>query len=61
MTNLSGEMSDKLDAAELGIEITKDDARTRIYGMPYGEWKEKFQAPATPEPVAALEARRAKK
>lgn len=30
-------------AAERGVELTKDDARETIYGMPYTEWKEKFQ------------------
>ncbi len=48
-------------AAENGIEMTTDEARARIYGMPYGEWKEKFQKPATPEQMAAFEARRPKK
>ncbi len=28
---------------ELGEEITKDEARELIYGMPHKEWKEKFQ------------------
>ena len=50
------------EAAEArGIEMTKDEGRERIYGMPYGEWKEKHQRPATPEQMAAFEARRAKK
>ena len=48
-------------AAEEGIEMTTDDARARIYGMPYGDWKEKFQTPATPEQMAAYEERRGKK
>lgn len=30
-------------AAELGAEITDDAAREAIYGMPYSEWKAKFQ------------------
>ena len=30
-------------AVDRGIELTDDDARTRIYGMPYAEWKAKFQ------------------
>ena len=47
------------EAAEAnGIEMTKDDARARVYGMPYGEWKEKHQTPATPEQTAAFEAKR---
>jgi len=44
-------------AADLGVEITKDDARTRIYGMAYAEWKEKYQRPATDEQMAAFETR----
>ena len=30
-------------AADIGIEIDKMDARERVYGMPYSEWKEKHQ------------------
>jgi hypothetical protein len=30
-------------AAERGIEISDDDARATIYGMPYAEWKERHQ------------------
>ena len=43
-----------------GVEISKDDARARIYGMPYAEWKEKHQKPATPEQMAAFNARQSK-
>lgn len=50
------------EAAEAnGVDMTKDDARERIYGMPYAEWKEKYQKPATPEQMAAFEARRGRK
>jgi len=28
---------------ELGEEISKDNARELIYGMPHKEWKEKYQ------------------
>ena len=31
-------------AAEGGHEISKDDARELVYGMPYDEWKTKHQA-----------------
>ena len=48
-------------AAAQCIEMSKDEARERIYGMPYGDWKDKHQSPATPEQMAAFEARRAKK
>jgi hypothetical protein len=30
-------------AAERGVELTDPDARHIIYGMPYGEWKAKYQ------------------
>lgn len=29
------------------IELDYEDARTRIYGMPYTEWKEKYQVDAS--------------
>ncbi len=30
------------------IELDYEDARTRIYGMHYAEWKEKYQTDANP-------------
>ena len=30
-------------AEESGIEMNYDDAREIIYGMPYPEWKDKYQ------------------
>ena len=36
-------------AEEKNITITKDEARELIYGMPYNEWKSKFQTEATKE------------
>ena len=47
----------KAAADERGIEVSDDQAREAIYGMPYSEWKEKHQLPATPEQLAAFEAR----
>ena len=35
-------------AAERGIELDKAGAREIIYGMPYDEWKAKYQTEATP-------------
>ena len=41
------------DAAhEKGIELSKDEAREIVYGMPYSEWKDKYQQKATPEQQA---------
>ena len=48
-------------ADEQGIEMSKDEARERIYGMPYYDWKAKHQTPATPEQMAAFEKRAAAK
>ena len=42
-------------AEEEGVEIDYDGARERVYGMPYEEWKEKYQTEATPEQLAAFE------
>ena len=43
-------------AEEEGMAVDYDAARERVYGMPYGEWKEKYQTPATPEQQAAFDA-----
>ena len=31
------------EAQKKGIEISEPEARKRVYGMPYPEWKEKYQ------------------
>jgi hypothetical protein len=36
-------------AEEQGIELSYDDAREIVYGMPYDEWKAKYQTEATAE------------
>ncbi len=46
-------------AEERGLELTYDDARESVYGMPYGEWKAKHQREASPEQQAAFAAREA--
>lgn len=46
----------KAAAEEEGETVELEDARTRVYGMTYAEWKENHQAEATPEQLAALEA-----
>lgn len=43
-------------AADRDIEVPYEDARTHIYGMPYGEWKDKHQKEATAEQKAAYDA-----
>ncbi len=47
-------------AEERGVVVDHDAARERVYGMPYNEWKEKYQTEATPEQLAAFEAAQAK-
>lgn len=34
--------------------MTKDEARTLIHGMPFSQWKERYQSEATPEQIAAM-------
>ena len=41
-------------AQELGQEIDYEQAREIVYGMPYAEWKSKYQTEATPEQLAAF-------
>ena len=42
-------------AEERGHSLDKAGAREIVYGMPYDEWKEKYQTEATPEQKAAFE------
>lgn len=44
------------EARERGLAVDPDAAREKIYGMPYSEWKEKYQKPATPEQLAKMDA-----
>ncbi len=39
-------------AEERGIAISKEAARERVYGMPYEEWKAKYQTEASPDAKA---------
>ena len=45
----------KAAADDAGIELTLEQAREEIYGMPYAEWKARYQKDATPEQKAAFE------
>lgn len=49
---LSNWMKDAADAE--GLSLTKDEARERVYGMPFSEWKAKYQTEASPEQQAAF-------
>ncbi|MCL7939139.1 DUF1244 domain-containing protein [Halomonas sp. ATCH28] len=48
-------------ADERGADLDYGAARDYVYGMPYAEWKAKYQQEATPEQLAAFEARQAAK
>lgn len=43
-------------AHEAGVAMDKDQARERIYGMPFSDWKARHQREATPEQLAAFKA-----
>lgn len=45
------------EADERGESVDYDQAREAIYGMPFSEWKDKYQLPATPAQMAAFNAR----
>lgn len=47
----------KAAADDAGIELTPDQARETVYGMPYAEWKAKYQKEATAEQQAAFSKR----
>lgn len=47
-------------AAQEGRQVSRDEARTAVYGMTYDEWKSNHQAQATPEQLALMEASVAK-
>ncbi|HVX37498.1 MAG TPA: DUF1244 domain-containing protein [Hyphomicrobium sp.] len=42
-------------AAAKGLELSKDEAREIVYGMPYREWQAKYQKDATAEQQATFE------
>lgn len=44
-------------AEDKGITIDYEEARERIYGEPYADWKAKYQLEATPEQQAAFAAK----
>ncbi len=41
-------------AEERGMDMTYEDAREIVYGMPYGAWKDKHQTEASAEQKAAF-------
>ncbi len=50
---LSNWMKEAADAK--GLAMTKDASRAVVYGMPYDEWRAKYQKEASPEQRTALE------
>ena len=50
---LSNWMKDAAD--EKGLSLSKDQSREQVYGMPYDEWRAKYQKEASPDQKAAFE------
>ena len=50
---LSNWMKDAAD--ERGLQMTKDESRELVYGMPYEEWRAKHQKEASAAQKAAFE------
>jgi hypothetical protein len=48
-------------ATERDIDVNYEQAREIIYGMPYADWKNNYQTEATPEQLAAYDAKQALK
>ena len=44
----------KAAAEERGMKLDYEAARELVYGMPYAEWKDKYQKEATPEQAKAF-------
>lgn len=42
-------------AAEKGIDMSKAEGREIVYGMPYEDWRDRYQTEATAEQKAAFE------
>ena len=45
-------------AKDKGIEISYDEAREIVYGMPYNEWKSLYQKEATKEQLEKFNSRK---
>ena len=42
-------------AKERGVAVTREEARTMVYGMPYEDWKARYQGEATASQKQAFE------
>lgn len=49
---LSNWMKDAAD--EKGVSMSKEESRQIVYGMPYDEWRSKYQTEATTDQKAAF-------
>ena len=45
-------------AEEQGVDMNYEQAREIVYGMPYSEWKDKYQLPASEEQLQAMAERK---
>jgi len=45
-------------AQERGLDLDKEAAREIVYGMPYDEWKSRYQTEAAPDKLARFEENR---
>ena len=45
-------------AEEKGVPVSKEDSREIVYGMPYDDWRAKYQSESTPAAKAAFEKNR---
>jgi uncharacterized protein len=50
---LSNWMKDAADG--IGVPMTKDESRAVVYGMPYDEWRKKYQKEASADQKTAFE------
>jgi uncharacterized protein len=55
---LSNWLKDAAD--EKSVPLSKEDSREAVYGMPYAEWKARFQTEASPEQQAGFATSQAK-
>jgi uncharacterized protein len=47
-------------AEEKGLELSKEESREIVYGMPYEEWRTRYQREAGPDQLKAFEENRPK-
>lgn len=43
-----------------GHDLSKDEAREIVYGMPFNEWRDKYQTEASPDKLKAFEVNKPK-